>query len=118
MVLLFTSIDESLTDYLIHLGGHIKPDPYLHASGIAAQYGLAAGAEVADFEVANLNAAKEYIEREGLDCDFVATGACDVHFTSSQDTRIKKRLRDLKAAGVAAAQTVSEVGEDDAEIVC
>ncbi|KAJ5836293.1 FAD dependent oxidoreductase [Penicillium robsamsonii] len=98
-------------------GGHIKPDPYLHASEIAAQYGLAAGAEVADFEVANLNAAKEYIEREGVDCDFVVTRACDVHFSSSQDARIKKRLRNLKAAGVAAAQTVSEVGEDNAEIV-
>ncbi|PKY02459.1 FAD dependent oxidoreductase [Aspergillus campestris IBT 28561] len=98
-------------------GGHIKPDPYFHASDVAAQYGPAAGAEVADFEVANLKAAKEYIEREGVDCDFVLTRAIDVHFSSAQDTRIKERLRGFKAAGVAAAQEVSEVAKDHAEIV-
>lgn len=99
------------------LGGHIKPDPYFHASEIAAQYGPAAGAEVADFEVANLKAAKEYIEGEGVDCDFVMTRAYDVHFSSTQDARIKARLRQLKAVGVAATQDVSEVGKGHAEIV-
>ncbi|KAJ5138690.1 FAD dependent oxidoreductase [Penicillium bovifimosum] len=98
-------------------GGHIKPDPYLHASAIATEYGLAAGAEVADFEVANLNAVKEYIELEGVDCDFIVTRACDVHFSSGQDMKIKESLRRLKAAGVAAAKTASEVEETHAENV-
>ena len=64
-----------------------------------------------------MKAAKEYIEREGVDCDFVLTRALDVHFSSAQDTRIKERLRRFEAAGVAAAQEVSEVAKDHAEIV-
>lgn len=31
-------------------GGHIKPNPYSHASHVAAEYGPAAGAELAEFE--------------------------------------------------------------------
>ncbi|RJE22483.1 FAD dependent oxidoreductase [Aspergillus sclerotialis] len=98
-------------------GGHIKPDPYYHASQITTEHGFDAGAEVANFEVANLQAVKEYVEGEGVDCDFMVTRAYDIHFSTKQHMNMKECVRELKEARVAAAQDVSEVHRQYAETV-
>lgn len=45
----------------------MKPDPSWHPGSIASEYGAAFGAEVAEFELANLIAVKEYVEEESVD---------------------------------------------------
>ncbi|PGH15173.1 hypothetical protein AJ79_02538 [Helicocarpus griseus UAMH5409] len=98
-------------------GGHIKPDPYYHAGQLAEEHGLISGRELAEFEGANLDAVKEYVEREKVDCDLIITRACDVHFSSDQDKQAKSRLRKLRKAGIKVVKDASEVSGKYAETV-
>jgi glycine/D-amino acid oxidase-like deaminating enzyme len=87
-------------------GGHLKPDAYQYIASIAAAHGLEAAAELADFEVANLSAVGDYIQREKVDCDFKLTRAVDVQLDLGVHTRIKAGYDALRLAGVEAAKNV------------
>lgn len=102
---------------VVHAGGHIKPDPYWHASQVASEYGVIAGAELAAFETANLYALKKYVEREKVDCDMVVTRACDVHFTKAQHKKAQEGLQKMQKLGVSAANDAFELGEKNATMV-
>lgn len=59
-------------------GGHIRPDFYGHIPTFVERAGPDAGAEIAQFEIANLYAIKKFIEEEKIDCDFTFTRTIDV----------------------------------------
>jgi len=45
---------------------------------MASKHGVAAAAEIAEFELANVEAVKDYIQGQSVDCDFMMTQAVDV----------------------------------------
>ncbi|CAG9993032.1 unnamed protein product [Clonostachys byssicola] len=98
-------------------GGHIKPDPYWHASHLVEQHGFEAAMELAQFETDNLNAVKAYVEKERIDCDLIVTRSCDVHFSHQRHDKAKAALSKFQAAGVRASQDAFEVGPKYAETV-
>jgi hypothetical protein len=98
-------------------GGHIKPDPYWHPSQLAAEHGPVAAADLADFELENLKAVKQYIEEEAIDCDLVVTRACDVFFSQDQAERARRALRQMQDMGVAASKDAYAVPEQYAQTV-
>ncbi|TGO11851.1 hypothetical protein BTUL_0100g00290 [Botrytis tulipae] len=59
-------------------GGHLRPDLYGHIPKYINTGGVKAGAEIAEFEIAHVQALKELILREKIDCDFTLTRTCDV----------------------------------------
>ncbi|KAJ5351540.1 hypothetical protein N7452_000514 [Penicillium brevicompactum] len=59
-------------------GGHCRPDFYGHIPTYMDRSGDRAGAEIAEFEIANLRALKKVIERENIDCDFTLARSVDV----------------------------------------
>jgi glycine/D-amino acid oxidase-like deaminating enzyme len=59
-------------------GGHCRPDLYGHIPTYIDRAGEHAGAEIAEFEIANLRAIKKIIEEEKIDCDFTLTRSIDV----------------------------------------
>ncbi|KAJ6164540.1 hypothetical protein N7470_003212 [Penicillium chermesinum] len=59
-------------------GGHARPDLYGHVPKYIERAGARAGAEVAEFEVANLFALKQIIREEKIDCDFTLARSLDV----------------------------------------
>ncbi len=59
-------------------GGHIKPDMYYGMSKYTKLYGPEAAASIARFELNNVFAVKELVEKENIDCDFHLTRAADV----------------------------------------
>ncbi|TGO44707.1 hypothetical protein BCON_0472g00030 [Botryotinia convoluta] len=65
-------------------GGHLRPDLYGHIPKYINRAGVRAGAEIAEFEIAHVQALKELILRENIDCDFILTRTCDVW--NNQDT--------------------------------
>lgn len=99
-------------------GGHIKSDPYWHASQVAAEHGPAAAAELANFELENLKGVKQHIEKEGIDCDFMVTRACDVVFSRERAESARQALRQMQDMGVAASQDAYTVPEQYAETAC
>jgi glycine/D-amino acid oxidase-like deaminating enzyme len=59
-------------------GGHCRPDFYGHIPTYMDRAGDRAGAEIAEFEIANLRALKKVIEQEKIDCDFTLARSVDV----------------------------------------
>ncbi|KAF2149229.1 FAD dependent oxidoreductase superfamily [Myriangium duriaei CBS 260.36] len=59
-------------------GGHIRPDMYGHIPKYVDRAGVKAGAEIAEFEIANLYAVKKLVEEENIDCDFTLCRSIDV----------------------------------------
>lgn len=59
-------------------GGHCRPDLYGHIPTYIDRAGERAGAEIAEFEIANLRAIKKIIDEEKIDCDFTLTRSIDV----------------------------------------
>jgi glycine/D-amino acid oxidase-like deaminating enzyme len=59
-------------------GGHLRPDFYGHIPKYIERSGPRAGAEIAEFEIANLRALKKFIEEENIDCDLTLTRSIDV----------------------------------------
>ncbi|KAH7020485.1 FAD dependent oxidoreductase superfamily [Ilyonectria destructans] len=59
-------------------GGHCRPDLYGHIPTYMDRAGARAGAEIAEFEIANLRAIKKIVDEEKIDCDFTLTRSIDV----------------------------------------
>ncbi|USW55838.1 Putative FAD dependent oxidoreductase, FAD/NAD(P)-binding domain superfamily [Septoria linicola] len=59
-------------------GGHLRPDLYGHIPKYIERNGLEAAVELAEFEIAHVPAIKEFVEEEGIDCDFVLARSVDV----------------------------------------
>lgn len=59
-------------------GGHLRPDFYGHIPTYVDRAGVRAGAEIAEFEIANLHALKKVVEDEKIDCDLTLARSIDV----------------------------------------
>ena len=58
-------------------GGHLRPDLYGHIPVYIERHGIEAGAEYAEFEVSHVQAIKNLIAKEGIECDFTLTRSTD-----------------------------------------
>lgn len=68
-------------------GGHLRPRMY--GSGYIERCGVEGGRELAEFEVAHLQAIKELIAKEKIDCDFTLTRSCDVWTNQAEADKMK-----------------------------
>ena len=59
-------------------GGHLRPDLYGHIPTYIERFGVETAAELAEFEIAHVQAIKEVVEKEKIDCDFTLTRTVDV----------------------------------------
>ncbi|GME71392.1 unnamed protein product [Ambrosiozyma monospora] len=71
-------------------GGHCKPEYYQHEEYFNSRYGAKGSADIANFEFKNLQAVKELIETNQIDCDFVLSRAFNVEVTKSGAESAKK----------------------------
>lgn len=105
---------------LLHciVGGHCKPDLYNVPSSAAQKHGIRAGVEIAEFELANLEAVREYVQEEGVDCDFQMTQAVDVQLDEAQNEALKRRYDEFVAKGGKVARRAFYTHGEKAEMVC
>ncbi|KAF9693084.1 hypothetical protein EKO04_008954 [Ascochyta lentis] len=59
-------------------GGHLRPDLYGHIPRYIQRDGLEAAVELAKFEISHVQALKQFIADEEIDCDFVLARTVDV----------------------------------------
>ncbi|KAF5603832.1 gamma-glutamylputrescine oxidoreductase [Fusarium subglutinans] len=98
-------------------GGHIKPDVYNLCSHMALKHGIDAGAEIAEFELANFEAVKSYVLDNNVDCDFMITQAVDVQLSEEHNALLKGGYGKLVNAGVSATKQAFYVDDKYAETV-
>ncbi|KAK2690714.1 hypothetical protein QWA68_010471 [Fusarium oxysporum] len=98
-------------------GGHIKPDVYNFCSRMASKHGIDAGAEIAKFELANVEAVKNYVLDNKVDCDLTITQAVDVQLSEEHNALLKAGYDRLIKAGVSATKSAFYVDGKYAETV-
>lgn len=98
-------------------GGHVKPDTYFNVSKHAERFGLETAAQLAAFEAANVQAVKELVETEKLDCDFHLTRAVDVYLDPEHARQTEAAYRKLSATKAVNLDDVHFVPKKDAERV-
>jgi hypothetical protein len=79
------------------VGGHLRPDLYGHIPTYIDRHGLEAGADLARFEIAHVQAIKELIAKENIDCDFTLTRTVDV-WTNQAAADKAKAVYDMMVA--------------------
>jgi hypothetical protein len=103
--------------FLFFIGGHIKPDVYNLCSRMASNYGIQAGAEIAEFELANVEAVKNFILDNNVDCDLMITQAVDVQLSEDHNATLKAGYDKLVNAGVSVTKRAFYVDSKYAETV-
>lgn len=96
----------------------MKPDLYNFIANLAKDYGVEAAAEVAAFEAKHVYAVKEFVEKEGIDCDYTVTKAVDVQLDESHFNKLQDGYRRLIAGGSKATANARIIGAREAEAVC
>ncbi|VUC24910.1 unnamed protein product [Clonostachys rosea] len=80
-------------------GGHVKPDLYYRVPQYVRLYGKQAAADMALFEMNHVQAVKDLVEKESIDCDFVLTRAFDVILDPELAKKTKKEFDQLVSEG-------------------
>ena len=84
---------------------------------MASKHGVAAAAEITDFELANVEAVKNYIQGQKVDCDFMMTQAVDVQLSEDHNRALKSGYDQMVNAGVEATKKAFYVDGKYAEMV-
>jgi hypothetical protein len=99
-------------------GGHLKPDPYSRAANILRTHGKAVAEHVASFEARQVKEVKDFVECEGIDCDFEETKVVDVCFYEAGRDRVKSDLARLAEADISTVREVEFYLGTESEKVC
>ncbi|KAI9371247.1 phosphoenolpyruvate phosphomutase-domain-containing protein [Aspergillus egyptiacus] len=81
-------------------GGHLRPDLYGNIPKYIDRYGVEAGAEVADFEIAHIQALKKLIAEEGIECELNLTRNMNVYLNEEDGEKARKVYEALVARGL------------------
>ncbi|KAI0016899.1 FAD dependent oxidoreductase superfamily [Xylariomycetidae sp. FL0641] len=81
-------------------GGHLRPDLYGHIPVFMDRAGVEAGAEIAEFEIAHLQAIKDVVDKEQIDCDFTLTRTTDVWCNEDAAKKAKATYDSLVSKGL------------------
>ena len=100
-----------------HTGGHLKPDPLLRAAAVLDTHGQAAAEHVASFEQRQVDAVKELVERENIDCDFEETRVIDVCTYPEGRDKMRATIDKITKANVSTAKMISFFAGKEAEEV-
>ncbi|KAL4804744.1 FAD dependent oxidoreductase-domain-containing protein [Aspergillus unguis] len=96
-------------------GGHLKPDPFNRIASLAAEYGIDAAKEVAEFEARHVDAVQKLVEMEKIDCDLTVTEAMDICRDDTHAAAFKKGYDALVEAGCEPTRQMGYIGADKAE---
>ncbi|KAK1140436.1 sterol homeostasis protein [Aspergillus melleus] len=98
-------------------GGHLKPDPYYQIGIMAAEYGVEAAEEVAEFEMKHLLELQSFIEREKIECDLDVNRVFDVQFDDEHCAKTKAAYDLLMSHGATRVTDVEFSPSESAEAV-
>lgn len=99
-------------------GGHLKPDPLFRAASVLESHGKAVAEHVASFEARQVDAIKDLVRREHVDCDFEETKVTDVCLYKAGRDKIKADLAKLAKADISTAREIEYCSDSEAEEVC
>lgn len=75
-------------------GGHLRPDLYGHIPTYIERHGIKAATDLAEYEAAHVQAIKQLIAKEKIDCDFTLTRCTDT-WANEEAAKQAKEMYDL-----------------------
>jgi hypothetical protein len=81
-------------------------------------HGKAVAEHVASFEARQVKEVKDFVEREGIDCDFEETKVVDVCFYEAGRDKVKSDLARLAEADISTVRDVEFYSGAESEEVC
>lgn len=97
-------------------GGHLKIG-VLRYPQIIARWGIEEAKEVANFHHRQINALKEVVERENIDCDFLLTRSFDVFMQQDESEKQSEKIAQLRDAGFECIPDIDVIPEAHVEAV-
>ncbi|KAL4936037.1 hypothetical protein BDV06DRAFT_216980 [Aspergillus oleicola] len=98
-------------------GGHLRPDLYGNIPKYIERYGLEAGAEVANFEIAHIKALKELIAQEDIDCELNLSRCMNVYLNEVDGEKVKRTYEALVKRGLEYTSDIHYMGAKYAETI-
>lgn len=98
-------------------GGHVRPEIYFYMQEYIKRYGLEMAAAISNFEISHVQALKDLVEKEQIDCDFTLGRSMDVFLNEAQAVKAKVAYDALKKSGLVSLKDVQYTSAKDAEIV-
>lgn len=98
-------------------GGHVRPEIYFYMQEYIKRYGLEMAAAISNFEISHVQALKDLVEKEQIDCDFTLGRSMDVFLDEAQAVKAKAAYDALKKSGLVSLKDVQYTSVKDAEIV-
>lgn len=98
------------------LGGHLKLAPWI-ARQVGAKYGSSAAAEVIAYQLDQLTALKDVVEKEKIDCEFSLTRSFDIFFDGDHAREMQEFVSTQQAEGAAWAQHMTWINASESEKV-
>jgi glycine/D-amino acid oxidase-like deaminating enzyme len=80
-------------------GGHVKPDTYYNMPKYTRLFGAEAAASIASYEISQLYAMKDLVEKEGISCDFHQTRATEVFLGAQAAQDVDTAFKQLQMDG-------------------
>lgn len=99
-------------------GGHLKPDPLSRAARVLEVHGRAVAEHVASFEARQVDAIRDLVQREHVDCDFEQTRVTDVCLYKEGRDKIKVDLAKIAKAEISTVKGIEYSSGGEAEVVC
>lgn len=96
-------------------GGHVKPDTYMGVTRMASVYGIKPAADLQKYESDQVYQIKHLVEREGLDCEFHLTRACDAIMDPDVAEQKAREYRQLVQEGLVDTKDIAYTPKGDAE---
>lgn len=81
-------------------GGHLRPQVYFGLPDYIEKYGLEAAAEIANHEIAHVQAIKDLVAKENIDCDFTLTRSFDVFYDEDMAMQAKEAYHAMVKKGL------------------
>lgn len=100
-----------------HPGGHVRPEIYFYMPEYIKKYGLEMAAAISNFEISHVQALKDLVEKEQIDCDFTLGRSMDVFLDEAQAVEAKAAYDELKESGLVSLKDVQYTSAKCAEIV-
>ncbi|OJI99056.1 hypothetical protein ASPVEDRAFT_25895 [Aspergillus versicolor CBS 583.65] len=98
-------------------GGHLRPDLYWNIPKYIERYGIEAGAEVANFEIAHIRAIKDLIAEENIDCELNLTRCLNVYLNEADGEKARQTYEALVAQGLEYTSDIHYTSQKFAETI-
>ena len=95
----------------------MKPDPLLRAAGVLNSHGPEVAEHVASFEQRQVDAIRDLVKRQQIDCDYEDTKVMDICKYPQGRDKMKANIEKITKAGISTAKTIKFYAGKEAEEV-